>query len=228
MHVSFRCMFATIVWVQVVANTTQIPIMYVNVNVYVLSYICTYIRTCMFIYMLYIYMYICAYVHIHTCVYTGKHARKQPQRKRRPSTCCSAASTARPAKKNHFGAYLRVCVTCVSFRVCLCLWECAYRYIQICGFVCGSHICGSQCVVRRWVFHANWVSASYNFGAYLRVCVTRVSFCVCLYIHSHIIGCVWISASVCTGWRRPSGCLTVGMSFRKRATEYRALLQKLT
>jgi len=32
----------------------------------------------------------------------------------------------------------------------------------------------------------------------------------------------------CTGWRRPIGCLQLQVSFHKRATNYRALLQKMT
>ena len=31
-----------------------------------------------------------------------------------------------------------------------------------------------------------------------------------------------------TGWRRPIGCLKLQVMFRKRATNYRALLQKMT
>ena len=32
----------------------------------------------------------------------------------------------------------------------------------------------------------------------------------------------------CTGWRRPIGCLKMQVIFRKRATNYRALLRKMT
>ena len=31
-----------------------------------------------------------------------------------------------------------------------------------------------------------------------------------------------------TGWRRPIGCLELQVIFRKRATNYRALLRKMT
>jgi len=33
---------------------------------------------------------------------------------------------------------------------------------------------------------------------------------------------------VCTGWRRPIGCLKLQVIFRERATNYRALLRKMT
>jgi len=33
---------------------------------------------------------------------------------------------------------------------------------------------------------------------------------------------------VTTGWRRPTGCLKLQGIFRKRATNYRALLRKMT
>jgi len=40
---------------------------------------------------------------------------------------------------------------------------------------------------------------------------------------------VWVSMySQDTGWRRPIGCLKLQVIFRKRATNYRALLRKMT
>ena len=36
------------------------------------------------------------------------------------------------------------------------------------------------------------------------------------------------STPPCTGWRRRIGCLTLQVIFRKRATNYRALLRKIT
>ena len=37
-----------------------------------------------------------------------------------------------------------------------------------------------------------------------------------------------ITALYTAGWRRPTGCLKLQVSFRKRATNYRALLRKMT
>jgi len=53
-----------------------------------------------------------------------------------------------------------------------------------------------------------------------------------VYIHSKNV--YTYVASVCpkrtlhTGWRRPMGCLKLQVIFRKRATNYRALLRKMT
>ena len=33
---------------------------------------------------------------------------------------------------------------------------------------------------------------------------------------------------MCTGWRRPIGCLKLQVNFRRRATNYKALLRKMT
>ena len=35
-------------------------------------------------------------------------------------------------------------------------------------------------------------------------------------------------SQLATGWRRPIGCLKLQVIFRKRATKYRALSQKMT
>ena len=45
--------------------------------------------------------------------------------------------------------------------------------------------------------------------------------CVCIYIYVH-------SRERDTGWRRPIGCLKLQVIFRKRATNYSALLRKMT
>ena len=36
------------------------------------------------------------------------------------------------------------------------------------------------------------------------------------------------SSPPCTGWRRPIGCLALQVKLHKRATNYRALLRKMT
>ena len=74
----------------------------------------------------------------------------------------------------------------------------------------------------------------------------RVCFCVCTYVLAvniciHIftfnmcykyllITCIYTydNAGLATGWRRPIECLKLQVSFRKRATKYRALLRKIT
>ena len=39
---------------------------------------------------------------------------------------------------------------------------------------------------------------------------------------------VYLLLEICTGWRRPIGCLKLQVIFRKRASNYRALLRKMT
>jgi len=43
---------------------------------------------------------------------------------------------------------------------------------------------------------------------------------------SHL--CAFRKCSVCTGWRRPIGCLQLQIIFRKRATDYRAFWREMT
>jgi len=59
---------------------------------------------------------------------------------------------------------------------------------------------------------------------------------VCMYVCMHVCMYVCIVTRVnkhkialtVTGWRRPIGCLELQVIFRKRATDYRALLRKMT
>ena len=51
---------------------------------------------------------------------------------------------------------------------------------------------------------------------YTHVCVCSIN-----KTHTHICVCS-------TGWRRPTGCLNLQVIFRKRATNYRALLREMT
>jgi len=49
---------------------------------------------------------------------------------------------------------------------------------------------------------------------------------VCTYIYT--LAHTNISVDVITGWQRPIGCLKLQVSFRQRATNYRAQLRKMT
>ena len=52
--------------------------------------------------------------------------------------------------------------------------------------------------------------------------------CICMYLYTHEVGIYLYEHGNGTGWRRPIGRLKLRVSFRKRATNYRALLQKIT
>jgi len=67
----------------------------------------------------------------------------------------------------------------------------------------------------------------------MQMCV-RVFVCVrAVCVHVVRAVCVHVVRAVCvhvvsTGWRRPIRCLKLQVIFRKRATNYRALLRKMT
>ena len=56
--------------------------------------------------------------------------------------------------------------------------------------------------------------------------------CVCTCVCTCVYVCVRMGVCMCrswvTGWQRPIGCLKLQVIFRKRATDYRALLRKMT
>ena len=70
----------------------------------------------------------------------------------------------------------------------------------------------------------------------MRVCVyaymhTSVNLSVCTgtHIHAHTQTMMQSTLQICcTGWQRCIGCLKLQVSFRKRATNYRVLLRKVT
>jgi len=49
-----------------------------------------------------------------------------------------------------------------------------------------------------------------------------------IYIYIYIYVCTYRALYIYTGWRRRRGCLKLQVIFRKRATNYRALLRKIT
>jgi len=62
------------------------------------------------------------------------------------------------------------------------------------------------------------------------MCVQNFMKNVWVYVYKFIVHeCTCNFSGNChTGWRRPIGCLGLQVIFRKRATNYRALLQKIT
>jgi len=76
-------------------------------------------------------------------------------------------------------------------------------------------------------------------NVYMCVCVYVH---ICIYLHAHVTyfeqnmsrwsraSCSWFDPQnlLATGWRRPIGCLKLQVICRKRATNYRALLRKMT
>ena len=55
----------------------------------------------------------------------------------------------------------------------------------------------------------------------------------CVYLYVYMYLCIYMYVYIyiyefLTGWRRPIGCLKLQIIFRKRATNYRALMRKAT
>jgi len=86
--------------------------------------------------------------------------------------------------------------------------RCVCVFVGLCGCVC---VC--VCV---YVF----VYVCVSICTYVCVCV-----CVCGRVSAGVYVCVY---SPRTGWRRLIGCLKLQVIFCKRATNYRALLRKMT
>ena len=67
---------------------------------------------------------------------------------------------------------------------------------------------------------------------YMYICVDIYIYIYILYVYIyvfiHIYIYIYITTHGDTGWRRPIGCLKLQVIFHKRATIYRALLQKMT
>ena len=81
---------------------------------------------------------------------------------------------------------------------------------------CLSHVThmNESCHTCEWVV---WVRRGYE------DCLTNKAF----HIFEWVMSYIWMG-HVDTGWRRPIGCLKLQVIFRKRATNYRALLRKIT
>jgi len=124
------------------------------------------------------------------------------------------------------------CHTWVSQVICmlvlLSLWSCAYTFGWVMSHMSEftyewvmSHL--SEFTYERDMSHMNescyiWISQS----TYEWVMSRMSESC-------HIWMCVSnVRACVCTGWRRLIGCLKLQVIFRKRGTNHRALLRKMT
>jgi len=92
-------------------------------------------------------------------------------------------------------------------RVCIYIYENAY----IC--MCTIYICNPA--------HACMYTFIYT-KMHTYVCVQYT------YVTVHMYAFIHLYTNISTGWRRLIGCLKLQVIFRKRATNYRALLRKLT
>jgi len=99
------------------------------------------------------------------------------------------------------------------------VYKCTYVYMHI------------------YVFVVTWLAAAYPAThTYTRIYTcNHIHMPIHIYIYIHIYMYIWWHDSpmqyirnCSTGWRRPIGCLKLQVIFRKRATNCRALLRKMT
>ena len=90
--------------------------------------------------------------------------------------------------------------------------------VHLCVRVCVCHKVG-MCIHQIYMYLCST-------RACVCVCVCQIIACVCVCV-CHIV-CICIGHRVGTGWRRRVGSLKLQVIFRKRATNYRALLRKTT
>ena len=151
-------------------------------------------------YDVYVWMYhVCLFVCVCVCICVCRYV-------------CAAILT-------HFRSKCKILTTDMRVNVSICLYACMYACIYVCVFVylyvC-MYVCSYGCV-----FVCMFVC--------MHVCMhVRIHVCMCIYtyIFMRIYMCA-LSKYICTGWWRPIGCLKLQVIFRKRATNYRALLREM-
>jgi len=95
----------------------------------------------------------------------------------------------------------------MSIHMWIHIYSCVVVYSHLNSYLY-IYIWYDSCI-HMWVFTCQHIS-------------TRVYSCIHIWIHIY----TWYDS--CTGWRRPIRCLISWITFRKLATNYRALLRKMT
>ena len=125
---------------------------------------------------------------------------------------------------------------CLVYEQCVCIYEQWVRvhiYIYICIYICVYiymyiYTCGVYIYLYMYIYTCVCI--------YIYICIY---ICVCVYIYIHTLYMyiyvnIYIYLHYCrdrgagTGWRRLRGCLKLQIIFRKRGTNYRARLRKMT
>jgi len=122
-----------------------------------------------------------------------------------------------------------MCLSCTYIHICIHTYRHTYICLQCLQLRCVYLSCVYRvpivylsCIYRECLIsRCACVCVCICVCMYKRVCV-RVCVCVCAV--SAVEMCVSIMCLSCTGWQAPIGYIKV--IFRKRATNYRALLQK--
>ena len=117
---------------------------------------------------------------------------------------------------------------CIYIYIYMCIRTHIYIYVYI-------YIYTYVCI---YIYMFTYICCNRRVMSLLQLVYTHVHVCayiymyICIYIytHTHLSSCVCIfkNFSIATGWRRLIGCLKLQVIIRKRATNYRALLRKMT
>jgi len=135
---------------------------------------------------------------------------------------------------------LRVCVCVYDCILCVCPYDCILR-VYVLGLYCVCvytrivlrvymlrlfHVCVCACIIVLCVCVCMYNRMMCVCALYCIMCVCILRLChVCV---SMIALCVCVHYHYLTKWRRCTGCLRLQVTFRKRATNHRALLRKMT
>jgi len=120
--------------------------------------------------------------------------------------------------------------------VAVCVWQCS-TYSQCSTYVthtpCNSalNMSRTRTATVLYVCHTHCNSALHmsrtRTATVLYICHTLAA-TVLYKCHAHTATALYIDSALHTVWRRPIGCLKLQVIFCKRATNYRALLRKMT
>jgi len=140
----------------------------------------------------------------HICMYSHTHTYKNAHTNTYIpiGTCVHALCN---YSAHHFAC---TCIYCVYFRMytCMSIYTHAYIYVYV-------YVCISSCMhVQTCIMQCK------------DICFKTCIFHMCDKTHSY----VWQDSSICTGCRRLIGSLKLSVILRKRATNYKALLRKLS
>jgi len=171
---------------------------------------------------------VCAYVGACVCVYVCVYYSNS-----------DASIVPLPSVLNILKAFIasiKGCV-CVFVYVCACAYVCAYVYLCVCLCVVPQfrRIDSSTPVSVKHIegFHRLGIRVLFALCRHLLCSVLRCAVCcssilqwvavICI-----VLQCIESFRHLGTGWRRLIGCLNLQVIFGKRATNYRALLRKIT
>jgi len=113
--------------------------------------------------------------------------------------------------------YIYICI-----KIYTCIYVCIhiYMYVYICIYMCICMYINTYICIHIYIYKYIYIHTY----MYIYTCVylyVYMYLCIYMYVYIYIY-------EFLTGWRRPIGCLKLQVIFRKRATNYRTFLRKMT